>query len=112
HESFVIKAAASLIEEKDGSSKADSNETSILFFDQYLRTIRAVDSILRRDRIQQQEIIKKISKLFYKKNQIAKSFTNSPPVSNVKQIDNSTDQDNYSSKIRKNLSVPNLINVS
>ncbi len=112
HESFVIKAAASLIEEKDGSSKADSNETSILFFDQYLRTIRAVDSILRRDRIQQQEIIKKISKLFYKKNQIAKSFTNSPPVTNVKQIDNSTDQDNYSSKIRKNLSVPNLINVS
>lgn len=76
HESFAIKAATSLIEETNDTSKLETNETSMLFFEQYLKTIKNVDSLLKRDRIQQQSVIKKTSNLFYKNNELAKSFTN------------------------------------
>jgi len=103
HESFVMKAATSILEE----SSNNKNETSNLFFEQYLKTLKAVDNILKRDRIQQQLIIKNVSKLFYKKNELAKSFNNDSDNTIIQKHNES--ENSSEKKMKKTFSVPNLI---
>ena len=98
-----MKAASSILEE----SLNNKNETSNLFFEQYLKTLKAVDNILKRDRIQQQLIIKNVSKLFYKKNELAKSYNNDSDNTIIQKHNES--ENSSEKKMKKTFSVPNLI---
>jgi hypothetical protein len=67
-ESLAVKLASSILEEtsspsavvaKDETSKL-SLDNSMAYFEQYAKTIEAVDTILKRDRLEQQLVLKKL----------------------------------------------------
>ncbi|CAF0703162.1 unnamed protein product [Brachionus calyciflorus] len=105
-ESLAIKVANSIAEDLiELNEKQDkiNQENSMSLFEQYAKTIEAVDSILKRDRIQQQIILKK-SIIYFSKNGMEKN----------EDFDMQSSDENHSNNepsMKKTFSVPNLLKV-
>lgn len=104
-ESLAIKAASSITEDlisnmdANQSNRANNNmENSLSHFEQYAKTIQAVDSILKRDRVQQQKALKEAINYFNK---------NGIPDPNL--VQESSESGSSGPQMKKTFSVPNLI---